>query len=499
MEPPVVLDRIAGNIVIDAATMRRRLGLTAFEVWVSFIWRRNKEGHSFASARSISRSRNLPYTSVRRACEKLTKMRLIQDPRWVLNSTGLKRFRRTIVGDYRKGIILINSDVKTMLNAKKSWGGARVNAGRPSKKNRETPDIQVDTTYEVNIPQDREITDIQDGATLIQVGRTLRRSLKKDIDYIPLKGNIMDRVAAPAFSSIFGTFDKNNSIDCEEEPPAPPESPVLDVHDKPGAYPLSEKDLPLETPSNDFSLNPPREQNKECKEMNTPKEDTRETPYIQVGQGSNPSIEKTMPMPPYPSVGFIGVPKVPAPPLLEADLTDESYVKTLAEAYRGAFRSRYDKPSYVMTRGSVKKSKFFRSFVACANFMRDNEIAPAAWAAFSLDCWISFGEKNEGSNKKPPPVNWVFSMKRLEERAGWFDREASSYGGGRLLFTRSHKELLRKYEGLKRAAHKELLTQDLIERFFPGGWEDHYDKAKKESAADQARLRDIVRQGEFVW
>ena len=233
--------------------------------------------------------------------------------------------------------------------------------------------------------------------------------------------------------------------------------------------------------------------------MTDPEEPIRANDSIQVGQGSNPILEKTMPMPPYPSVGFIGVPKIPAPPLLDKDLSDEASVKTLSEAYRGAFRSRYGKVSYVMTRGSIKKNKFFRSFVACADYMRDNEIPPAAWAAFSLDCWISFGEKNEGSNKKPPPVNWVFSMKRLEERAGWFDREASSYGGGRLLFTRAHKELLRKHEGLKRAAHKELLTEELIEKFFPGGWEKHYDKAKKESAADQARLRDIVRQGEFVW
>ena len=90
-------------------------------------------------------------------------------------------------------------------------------------------------------------------------------------------------------------------------------------------------------------------------------------------------------------------------------------------------------------------------------------------------------------------------MKRLEERSGWFDREASSYGGGRLLFTQKHKDLLRRYEELRRAAHKELLTEELIERFFPGGWERHYDAAKKEAAKDSARLLAMVKRGEFVW
>ena len=90
-------------------------------------------------------------------------------------------------------------------------------------------------------------------------------------------------------------------------------------------------------------------------------------------------------------------------------------------------------------------------------------------------------------------------MKRLEERAGWFDREAASYGGGRLLFTQKHKELLRKYEGLRRAAYRELLTEKLIERFFPGGWEKHYDEAEKESAKDSARLLALVKRGDFIW
>jgi len=308
--------------------------------------------------------------------------------------------------------------------------------------------------------------------------------------------SVDDALIFPSFSE---TFDIEDLGLDEEAPPVLRESSVFDSEQSRAPNQPPTEDRRLESHSDDSFPNRSSEHNEGPDMKETSEEPIRESTYIQVGQGSNPTIEKTMPMPPYPSVGFIGAPKIPPPPCLSADLSDEGCVKKLGGAYRGAFESRYGKRSYVMTRGSVKKGKFYKSLVTSANFMRDNEIAPASWAAFSLDCWISFGEKNEGANKKPPPVNWVFSMKRLEERAGWFDREASSYGGGRLLFTRSHKDLLRRYDGLRRAAHRELLTEALIEQWFPGGWEKHYDMAKKEAAADQARLRDMVRRGEFVW
>ena len=499
MEPPVVKDNVAGSILINIDTIRRRLGLTAFDVWVSFLWRRNREGHTFASTRSVARYKNLPYTSVRRACGKLCELYFIKESKWVLGDNGKKRFRRTILGDYRNGIITIPDITYARISSKSEWGGARKGAGRPYNEAPPKPSSSTYNQVGQSVNDSSVRTYIQDGTSIIQVGRTLKSSIKRYKDYITLKGNIMSAESAPVFSSFLSTCD-NGGIDMyEEAPPVRLESPVIDFGvDSDPNYPAT-RDRLLEAPSDDSPEKPIVQDKKQGDTMKDNEPDRRNT-YIQVSQGVNPSNGKSVPMmPPYPSVGFIGVPKVPPPPLLSDDLSDEDCVKKLGGAYRGAFESRYGKRSYVMTRGSVKKGKFYKSLVTSANFMRDNEIAPAAWAAFSLDCWISFGEKNEGANKKPPPVNWLFSMKRLEERAGWFDREASSYGGGRLLFTRSHKDLLRKYEGLKRAAHKELLTEELIEKFFPGGWEKHYDSARKEAAADQARLRDIVRRGEFVW
>ncbi len=499
MEPPVVKDNIAGSEVIDINIFRRRLGLTAFEVWVAFLWRRNKEGHSYASARSLAVSKNLPYTSVRRACQKLVELCIVKEGKWIMQRNGNKRFRRTVVGDYRNGIILIPEIASVMIKAKPSWGGAREGAGRPYK---DAPPIGGVSTH-IQVGQGENVirgsSYIQVGTTVIQDERTLKSSIKRYKDYNPLKGVIMSVDDALDFSSFSDTLD----IEClepgEEAPPVMRESSLVDSNHECAPNQPPTKDRRLESHSDDSFLKRSEEHNEGSDMKETNEESIRETPYIQVGQGSNPTIEKTMPIPPYPSVGFIGVPKIPPPPSLSSDLSDEASVKKLAEAYRGAFESRYNKRSYVMTRGSVKRSKFYKSLVASAHFMRENDIAPASWAAFSLDSWISFSEKNEGAKTKPPPVNWVFSMKRLEERLGWFDREASSYGGGRLLFTRKHKDILRRYDGLKRAAQRELITEALIEKWFPGGWEKHYDMAKKEAAADQARLRDIVRRGDFVW
>ena len=501
MEPPVVSPRIAGNVVIDAAFMRRKLGITAFDVWVSFLWRRDKEGVSYASARSISRSKSLPYSSVRRACTKLVKLKLSDPGQWIRNDKGLRRHRRVIYGDFRKGIILIPSHVFELLQQKSSWGGARNNAGRPAGKkpsnNSTLPNIQVDTVDQGLYDEDREIANIQVDTHLIQDGRILKRSIKRHVDYIPY-GNIMEPSSSPSLIFPFKVATWNED-DLDDPTSAPRGSPVVHDHTEDRSNHGTDENNPLE---DILEVPPILDEPPICNEDHAVKhkiEPIRESTHIQVGQVINPSIEKTMPMPPFPSTGLIGVPKVPAPPKLSEGLTDEQCVKKLGEAYRGAYESRYGKRCYVMTRGSVKRSKFYKALVSASHFMRDNEIPPASWAAFSLDCWISFGERNEGSNNKPPPVNWVFSIKRLEERAGWFDREASSYGGGRLLFTAKHKDLLRRYEGLRRAAYKELLTEELIERFFPGGWEKHYDEAEKESAKDQARLLAMVKRGDFVW
>ena len=125
--------------------------------------------------------------------------------------------------------------------------------------------------------------------------------------------------------------------------------------------------------------------------------------------------------------------------------------------------------------------------------MRDNDVPPASWALFMIDNAAHEGKKNK------PTINRVFNPKTLDSFLSWFNREVGSYGGGRLLFTDAHKDILRRYEGLRRDAHKEKLTNTLLEKWFPDGWEAHYEKAKKEAAKDQARLCDIVRHGGFVW
>ena len=69
--------------------------------------------------------------------------------------------------------------------------------------------------------------------------------------------------------------------------------------------------------------------------------------------------------------------------------------------------------------------------------MRDNDVAPASWALFMFD-----NAAHEGKKNKPPTINRVFNPKTLDSFLSWFNREAGSYGGGRLLFTDAHKDVL---------------------------------------------------------
>jgi hypothetical protein len=203
-------------------------------------------------------------------------------------------------------------------------------------------------------------------------------------------------------------------------------------------------------------------------------------------------------VPPVPGASLLGQAKVPPPPELSPDESPEEHAYRLAEAYRGAVRSRFRVEAQALKRGAITRSKFFKTIAASALMLQAHRIAPAAWAAWSCDKFIDMG--NPG---KPPPLSWVWSPKRISEHSGWFASEESSYAGGTVVEVRAATELRSRYMAMRAAIAAEgawAAPKDVVARFFPGReWETSVAEARAATAQAAAELRRRAAAGQWIW
>jgi hypothetical protein len=210
--------------------------------------------------------------------------------------------------------------------------------------------------------------------------------------------------------------------------------------------------------------------------------------------------------------------------LLPAHLDDDELCYALARAYRGAVASRTGKPCYLLSRGIPRNWKCHAQLLGAAKLMQELEIAPAAWAAWSVDVWADMGKppkparagkagvapkqarprarrRRWGSKPTGAPLAWVFSPERVRERWGWFRSEENQYEGGRTIFGPVQRALMAKYDDMRRSViYGGLSLAQAAEQFFPG---DTYDAevaaAKAEIAENRTRLVRQAREGMFLW
>lgn len=208
-----------------------------------------------------------------------------------------------------------------------------------------------------------------------------------------------------------------------------------------------------------------------------------------------------MGVPSYPGPTVMPPAVVPRPPKLPENLSDLDLAQWLAKSYRGAVESRYKTRCYVLAkRGDLAKSRFLKVLVDGGRTLADYDIAPAAWAAFSVEVWRRY----EGA-KKPPPINWMFAPNRIEERREWFEAEEGAYDGGRLIHGEAAQDMMRRYAQMQGAltwsqARTEEEVRKVVERFFPNGLYDRLlAKAHEQAQDDQRRMTEAVARGEWVW
>jgi hypothetical protein len=210
-------------------------------------------------------------------------------------------------------------------------------------------------------------------------------------------------------------------------------------------------------------------------------------------------------LPRYPDFNVMPPVYLPSPPRLPGGLTDLEAAEWLVKSFRGAAKVRTKKTCWMLAkRGSVEKSKHLPMLVQAARKLEADEISPAAWTAFSFDVWLANdnGKQRRGTPRLPP-LAWVFSVKRMDERVDWFYDELAGYRARRVLFTRPAQDLLRRFAAFQVALRRRDIDGETVEvivgRFFPG---DLYDRmlaaAKVANRKDQELANDMLARGEWL-
>ena len=217
-------------------------------------------------------------------------------------------------------------------------------------------------------------------------------------------------------------------------------------------------------------------------------------------QGPRPPPPGHGGVPPFPGPSVLPPAVVPYPPKLDPDESDLGLAKAVLKAYWGACESRFKKRSWVLRQpGALAASKQLKSLVAGAKVLLEKGIPPASWAAFSVDVWRKYDKKST-----PPPLAWVFSPNRMEEREGWYREEAGGYGG-RAVFSPAAKELLLRYMAMSRALVLEQVQDEddvarVMHKYLPGdAYEFLVAKARIQSKEEQDRLNGAAKRGAWLW
>ena len=203
-------------------------------------------------------------------------------------------------------------------------------------------------------------------------------------------------------------------------------------------------------------------------------------------------------VPPYPGPTVCPPALVPPPLELPDDVQGLDAAWWLAKAFRGAVESRYKKRCWVLPSVvKLEKSKYLKLLVEAAELLRDYMAPPAAWASFSVDLW----RKHE-IGKGQPRLNWVYSLKRIEEQHSWGRREG--YISRRAIYPKAAQVLMVRYRCMRVAladvgAQTRQEVQSVVEQWFPDGLYERLGRAARERAADdQRRINAAAARGDWM-
>lgn len=209
-------------------------------------------------------------------------------------------------------------------------------------------------------------------------------------------------------------------------------------------------------------------------------------------------------IPRYPCSGTVPMARVPSPPLLDAGLGPRRRRSTLARWFKTALISRFGKKAKGAGAGFARSKKIENLLDAAAERFIEYEIAPAAWCAWSCDVSLRLFQKDP-EHPKPPTIFWVYSAKWIEERREWFEHEADTIGG-RMIATRAHNELTRRWYAMDRElrlarATTEEAQREIVAKHFPGDlYRELVEQAHVQVVDIQNSINSLARSGDkWLW
>lgn len=182
---------------------------------------------------------------------------------------------------------------------------------------------------------------------------------------------------------------------------------------------------------------------------------------------------------------------VPPPKPLDPTWSDTHAATFLARVYREAVRQRMHIDAGAYRSGDPLRWAGYTTLVRAAHELRRLELAPEAWAQFSMDVWVDHMQM-EGL---PRPL-WIWSPKRLNTHLAWYGERADVHAGRRHVLCAKHLRLVEDW----RAMWADLIGQRpqdrgavdaVVARHFPGTtYETRLTSAKVEAVKVQRMVDD---------
>ena len=223
------------------------------------------------------------------------------------------------------------------------------------------------------------------------------------------------------------------------------------------------------------------------------------------GAGLPPRLDadKWAALPPYPGLAVVQPAVIPAPPMVPDEAGEEVCVTMLLSAYGTTLRRAAPREFNPYSKHAPKAAER-KLLVAAAHALRQHGVSPLRWCEFSFGVWKHGRDADKAGGKEQraerPALRVVYSLKRVEETAGWARNEYERRGE-QVVFTRSLRSLLERHALMVSLVLGGKHTpESAAAECFPG---DTYarmvEKARADARREQAAIDTRMAAGEYLW
>lgn len=258
-----------------------------------------------------------------------------------------------------------------------------------------------------------------------------------------------------------------------------------------------------------------------------------ETPTgFKLGGATRDSTWEYEGVPPFPTTRLVHPIEVPPPPRIDPNWTEDEQLAFLARVWTATIEHKTGQPCWTLRarrQGKGKNQKLVSGIdkhrdelLHAITLCLEHKLQPGPWIAFSYDEWAHALSKSERAEiekntktksrrrkrrKSPvaPPIKWVFSEARVEDRTGWYGHvlERELYRGT-IRFTAKHKKLISRHTAMKFAlmalsSPSQRDVDKIVDRFLPERYELLVRQCNADTAREQERLNRRAREGEWLW